>query len=877
MPILFSVTSFLSAMLLFMVQPMVGKMILPLLGGSPAAWNTCMVFFQSLLLLGYFYTHRSTTQLAPKAQTNLHLLVFSIALVWLISMAMLSANNSPIAVFKSLSPQGSAFPIFGVLMLLVVAIGLPFLVISTSAPLLQKWFTFTGHPSAKDPYFLYAASNFGSLLSLLGYPIFIEPQFRLVTQAWIWTIGFGLLAILVYCCAKAAISPLRPVVKRSEKEQAALDGPNPTNWDRARWLGLAFVPSSLMLGVTFHMTTDIASVPLLWIIPLILYLLTFIISYSSLPVWFRPVIGNLAPVLILLLVFVMISGALAGKQFYSLLVHLVVYFFFSLLMHSELARARPNPKHLTGYYVWISVGGVLGGLFNALIAPMIFSTDYEYHIGIAIGCMLIPSLMEPSTSTDGKKRWWQLPPESKVHYIIDVTVAMLLIGLMFLMFMLIQKAWFAAGIEWTATKLNAIASRLNFSFDTGKAYMLPLYALPCLICFFFIDRPLRFGLCVAAILFVSNYRTWTNDDSEYSVRSSFGIMKVERYTDRYPYFYFAYDNPEGTLNDDGEIQKYGYFFQQPFRKLLHGTTLHGVQADGTWLIPAVDDSRVFMAMSPWQSLAIQGMQQSFDMKQEPLTYYHRTGPVGAIFHRFRALDPNGHIGMVGLGTGSVSCYAQPGQKLTYYEIDKHVVDLVESGKYFTYLNDAKQRGADVNIVLGDARLQLVESQDKYGLLLIDAFSSDSIPVHLLTVEALELYKSRLSEHGLLALHISNRYMDLDPVVAAIAKKTGLKCRLFSDNEENAPGKTRSSWVVLAKSEEDLGFNITGKDADELYGAVAGGWGWNLYNFPWREMKLDPNVEPWTDDFSDVLRVIRMEEIRLLRKFFGLPVAGEQKP
>ena len=880
MPALFAATIFVSAMLLFMVQPMVGKRILPLLGGSPAAWNTCMVFFQMLLLLGYLYSHTVTSRLTAKPQTLLHRSVLGLALAWLLGMSVLAPDHSPVAVFRSLAPTGESYPILGVLLLLTVAIGLPFLVVSTSAPLLQKWFTFTGHPSAKDPYFLYAASNAGSLISLLAYPILIEPRLTLSQQAWLWTGGFALLLGLVVLCANAANNPLRPPPAKpsASKIAPAVVGPSPSWVDRLRWVGYAFVPSSLMLGVTFHMTTDIASDPLLWVIPLALYLLTFIIAFAKLPAWFRPLIGNLSPVLSLLLVFVLTSGAMGEFKFYSLGIHLLVYFFTALLMHSELALARPAPAYLTEYFLWISVGGVLGGIFNALLAPVLFTSDYEYPIAIALGCMLVPVLTAPPAVPRSRLSRW-------VALGLDFAVPQLLVGLMVLIFYAAREAsWFFPAVRWCADGVTSAAAYCNVKYvmPAKTLVMLPLYALPCMLCFFAIDRPLRFGLCVAAVLGVNLYRDHENSNAEHSVRSYFGIMKVEQYNEFYKPFSLELTDPNESPGDDGRDNVYRYMYRQPFRKLLHGTTLHGVQAVGTWTVPVLDDVPVFAASNPWGVLAIAGMQKSFDFSQEPLTYYHRTGPVGAIVHRFRQVEPNGHIGMVGLGTGSVSCYALPGQKLTYYEIDRHVVEMMEEGKYFTYVNDAKKRGAIVNIVLGDARLQLEPTADRYGLLLIDAFSSDSIPIHLLTKQSMELYKSRLTDHGLLALHISNRYIDLEPVVARLAADTGLKCRVFSDNEEDPSGKTRSSWVLLAKTDDDLGEDVTGVAARDRYGAVAGPAGYWLFNNPqsgfsklsWRELPVLPEVKTWTDDYSDVMAVIRMPEIRWLRRKFDLPVPND---
>jgi hypothetical protein len=877
-PALFAATIFVSATLLFMVQPMLGKRILPLMGGTPAAWNTCMVFFQSLLLLGYLYTHAVTNKLEPRKQTRVHLTVLGVALAWLLGMSLLAPDGSPVAVFRSLAPAGGAYPVVGMLGLLGVAIGLPFLVVSTSAPLLQKWFTYTGHESAKDPYFLYAASNAGSLISLLGYPLIIEPRLTRLEQGWLWAGGFALLLVLVGFCARAANHPLRPPPARG-KQVVADTGPAPTWLDRVRWVGYAFVPSSLMLGVTFHLTTDIASVPLLWVIPLALYLLTFIVAFSKLPGWFRPVIGNLSPVLTLMLVFVLTSGAMSSHNslaFYALTIHLVVYFATALLMHSELALARPNPKYLTEYFLWISVGGVLGGIFNAILAPVLFPSDYEYAIALAVGCMLVPVLdAQPETMALFRRR---------MILALDFLVPLALAGLVAGLFAVSDEPRFGAAVGWCGDNLNGLLARLGvgYAVSTKTLVLIPLYALPCMLAFVFIDRPLRFGLCVAAVFAATFAQSDVGEKVEHTVRSTFGIMKIEKYDEGYPAFEFG--DPSEVVADGQERTTYRYWHQQPFRKLLHGTTLHGVQADGTWTLPLLDDVQQLTATDPWAVLALRGAQASFDFRQEPLTYYHRTGPVGEIVRRFRAIDPNGPIGMVGLGTGSIAAYAQPGQSLTFYEIDRHVVDLMEGGQYFSYLQDARNRGAVVKIVLGDARLRLETATDKYGLLLIDAFSSDSIPVHLLTIEAIELYKTRLKEHGLLALHISNRYIDLEPVVARLAESSGLKCRVFSDNRKDFSGKTESSWVLLARTEADLGDAVTGYDGDTRFGAVGGTVAWFLFDnppasghrFAWRPLTLDPAVKPWTDDFADVMQVITMPEIIWLRRKLGLDLLESQK-
>jgi hypothetical protein len=912
---------------------------------------------------------------------------------------------------------------FGVLALLMVAIGIPFLVVSTSAPLLQRWFAYTGHPSAADPYFLYAASNAGSLISLLGYPLVVEPGLTLADQAWVWAVGFVLLAVLVYLCGRAVKGPAVPEPRpaatkmtKKEKRQAAKstaaglpapasqtapatapDPAEPTWGQKLRWVGLAFVPSSLMLGVTFHIATDIVSLPLLWVVPLALYLLTFIIAFGRTPGWFRPVLGNLGPVLTLLLVFCIMTGLPVikdedgGTDSGSTLLaqsamHLVVYFFTALLMHSELARERPHPDFLTGYFLWISIGGVLGGVFNALIAPIVFTQGYEYPIAIAVGCLLIPQL---AAAADGTwPGWWKLLAALlggavalvvlRLVYGPTLWVTMyplLMAGLIAILygsliltgsqleryrdwlpraldffFPLVMVAVFGAltvvpgRSEEFAEENRALAESvshalqyagLNAQIGPDTIAMLVVYALPCMLCFFHIDRPIRFGLCVAAILGVHYYRGAQSESVVASERSFFGIMRVE-YKDAadagvraVPRFFYSPSpsrveaagafagGPAAFIEEANWEQHYAANTRMSFHYLYHGTTLHGIQAaegcDMTHLLtdpklldmdgrPGVreyaaetflrDEFRLLGAASGWDALFFAGAQKAWDLRQEPLTYYHRTGPVGEAFRRLRQVDPTGHVAMIGLGTGSVACYARPGQKLTFYEIDPTVINLVtrEDRKYFTYTDDAKRRGAELEFVLGDARLKLEEQTDrKYALLLVDAFSSDSIPVHLLTKEALELYKNRLTEHGLLAIHISNRYVDLEPVLNNLAKETGLIARVWSDNAERYPGKTASSWVVLARTYDDLGMELAGDDtdieegqsrtlpkgrrygADSLFGAVAGGYPWLRYHHNWRKLREFKELRTWTDDYTDVLAVMRLKPVKAMRKFFGQPV------
>lgn len=828
MPLLFAVTLFLSAGLLFMVQPMVGKMILPLLGGSPAVWNACMVFFQALLLLGYLYAHFVSTKLPPKRQWLVHFLVLLAPVVAMGLAVVAGPKHTPIAIAEALAPADGSSPILGAMALLAVAIGVPFFVSSTSAPLLQKWFGFTGHPSARDPYFLYAASNAGSLLSLLGYPLLVEPNMILAGQAWLWALGFVALIALILACGRAAANPVGVPpegenLPRPGKPAAAIPvgEPAPSALRIIRWVALAFVPSSFMLAVTFYMTTDIASVPLLWALPLALYLVTFIIAFSTVvPSWFRLLVGNLAPVMILLLVFVIVSGEpvayISPSVFVKLALNIGTFFAVALMCHYELALDRPAPAHLTGYFLWISVGGVLGGIFNALLAPVIFSGPTEYQVTLVIACLLIPRLVGDATQARqlgvsrieaqaldigigasvnpvvyaGRLVLREMDRKRWVALVLDLGIPILL-GLVFavLSIFLPESPPFGRGVV-SATKWVNLQFGTRISADTVLAVL--VFALPVMACFFFVDRPLRFALCVAALLTVHAVR---NQDESllYTERTFFGILKVE---------------------DRGSRG----------RSLVHGTTLHGTQFTGPRLHP-LDAVMALGGSSPWETVLVEGSLVAYDPTQEPLTYYHRTGPVGAMFHEIRTrnggADAKADVAMVGLGTGSAAAYALPGQRLTFYEIDPAVRRIVEEPKMvmnpelvargaapeygpFTYVSDARKRGATVDFRMGDARLKLKDEDRRYALLMVDAFSSDAIPVHLLTKEAVELYLDRLAPHGILALHISNKYIRLEPVCARIAADLGLTARVWNDDSESRPGKTASSWVVMARDPADLG-------------------------------------------------------------------------
>jgi hypothetical protein len=844
-PKLFGVTLFISATLLFLVQPMVGKMILPLLGGTPAVWNTCMVFFQALLLLGYYYAHKNTTLLPTRRQVAVHTAVLLVAAGVLAIGAALSWNHSPVPIAKSLAPQGSDLPFFGILLLLAVAIGLPFFTVSTTAPLLQKWFSETGHPSAKDPYFLYAASNFGSLLALVGYPFVVEPHLRLVEQAWVWAAGFVVMALVILACGRALLrAPWTRAADPRPKKAAPVANEPPPSWTtRLRWLLLAAVPSSLMLAVTTYVTTDMVSMPLLWVIPLALYLITFIIVFSkSVPPSFHFGVVLATPVLLLLVVFTQIaeptgninlSNAPEMVQNFMHILPFLTFFVVALACHGELARTRPASKHLTTFYLTMSIGGVLGGLFNALIAPLVFNFVAEYPITLVAACFLLPPL---STLGDPKQS-----AEPRKWTIWDIVLPLLFFAL---------GRFMSAYYPDIQDHFERWFGRTGFGLSAKTAATVFAFGVPILACYFLVDKPLRFGACVAAIwlgVFVTGYlkeRKLPEDRRPVIVRSFFGTMKVE---------------PERKYVrlDDGTIET-----SPPFTRLIHGTTVHGMQHRHPETASRTQALWLLAANNPADAIGLAWIadpQLKFP-DREPLTYYHRTGPVGAMFDAFWTLNRtnpgrNREVACIGLGTGTLSSYARPGERMTFFEIDPTVVRLVKEPKHFTYLSAAEKQGANIEFIMGDARLSLERAERKWGFMLVDAFSSDSIPAHLLTREAVQLYFERLEDDGLLALHISNRYLKLEPVVDLIVRDLGLEAMVMhdftydSDERRDKPefsGKLASTWVVVAKKREAFGPLVVEPTR-------------------WGELTHDPSVGLWTDDYTPITSALRGSLWNLLGK------------
>lgn len=741
---LYSATLFVSAGLTFLVQPMFAKFVLPLFGSTPAVWNTSMLFFQTTLLLGYLYAHESTRRLGVRRQAALHLGIVLVPLLVL-----------PIGVPDDWIPSGDGAPVPLLLGLLAVSVGLPFFVVSTTAPLLQRWLAATDHPAAADPYFLYRASNLGSVLGLLAYPLAVEPSLRLAEQGRLWSAGYGLLVLLVIACAVVVWRAPRAAQDAGEDEPEALAADadadadaeeessprstgRPTSRTRLRWIALAFVPSSLMLGVTTAITTDIAPVPLLWSLPLSLYLISFILVFApgARGDGLHRAMVLALPAVVLLVSLTLLLGS-RGSLWIMLPIHLAGFFVVAVACHGELARDRPPARWLTEFYLLISLGGALGGVFNAIVAPLLFDSLAEYPIAIVLAACCLP--WRPPRIPPGPFARW-----------LDFGLPLLLGTSVALMVVLFSQA---------EPDLQQYGEMFAFGLAAGIAVN-------------FVRRPLRFGLSVGAIVLAVTLASTSNDQEIHRERSFFGVYRV-------------------TATEGGKLHR-----------LVNGTTTHGSQ---NFASPASE--------------------------RTPGSYYHPGSPIGQLLGR---LPPSltKRVGIIGLGTGSIACYSKPGERWTFYEIDPAVERIARDPRLFTYLRVCPGR---FDVVLGDARLRLARAPDRgYGLIMADAFSSDAVPVHLLTREALSLYRSKLLEHGIVAFNVSNNYVDLEPVLGNLARDANMACAAREDRQSGQDGKPEtdgSNWVVMARRTADL--RSVAPDRR------------------WQDCRRSGSA-PWTDDYSNLL-------------------------
>ncbi len=776
MPLLYAATLLIGAALLFAVQPMTGRMLLPLLGGSPAVWNTCLVFFQGMLLLGYLYSHLTSRWLGLGRQSLLHLGVLTLAYLAL-----------PIVVPTSAASDD--WPALSLLRTLLVAVGLPFFVVSTTSPLLQNWYASTRARGAGDPYFLSVASNFGSLVALLAYPILIEPRLTRSEQSDWWRLGYLGYAILVALCALAAgaFGKKRDSIESTE----TIDAPAESKRSPWLWLALSFVPSSLLVGVTNSITTDVAPIPLLWVVPLALYLVTFIVAFA--PGVRLPLsrLGKVLCVSAIALSLTLLAGA-TEPLWLVLPIHLITFFAAALVCHGRLAAERPPANRLTEYYLWMSLGGVLGGAFNALLAPMLFHRlgFVEYPLMLIAACLLRPVVVE------------QLRFRS-VDIIGPIVLGLVVLGIVIFGQTSLIREIARAGHEATGLPAEMLKSAVAFG-------------LPLIVAYFFVERPLRFALGLGAIFLAGSFDDGAQGRVLRLERNFLGVVKIT-------------ESPDGQLT-----------------RMVHGNTVHGQQRNTPRPKYIAAFVQTLGATSPLNELSIVAAADGrWDDRRRPLTYYYPTGPAGVAF-RFLVDGWTGprRIGAVGLGSGALASYARPNQDWTFFELDAAVERLARDDRYFTFLRDHQAKS--LNVVIGDARLRLADEPDAtFDLLVLDAFSSDAIPVHLLTAEAFALYERKLAPGGVILMHLSNRYLDLPPVVARIAESMSppLIVRrnddLGTSERETEDGKTGSIWVLIARREQDFG---------PLSKPIRG-----FVRFAPAEGR------PWTDDRANVLGAFKRNE------------------
>lgn len=741
---LFTITIFLAAALLFGVQPMVAKSLLPGFGGGSSVWTTCMLFFQTLLIAGYLYAHLLLRFVPRRGQLVVHGVVIASALVvgWM---------------YQTPKPPASAteFPVPWLILQLFLIAGLPYFAISSAGPLIQGWFARTGHQRSVDPYFLYAASNAGSFVGLLAYPLWLEPSFGLDTQRALWLVGFVLFGVLAGMC----LIKTRQQAKQSDGVCLDLgaDVPiEPIRWKRRLWWAyLGFVPSSMLLAVTMHITTDVASFPLLWVIPLALYLVSMILAFSKLGAgivrWgVRPMILTIIAAWVLL--FAANTAERGAPISANILIQLLLLLAVGCYAHARLAQDRPPASRLTEFYLVMSIGGALGGLFNGIIAPLMFNDVYEYHVTLLAALLVIPGLAASRTMQSWAVRLWPV-----------------LISLVFVLIYVVV----VPGIS------NS---------------MLPLAAgaiVPGVLMYIsWRDRIACAGVLLFPLLALAVHQAFDP-----------ALLHKERT------FYGVH-----TVGD--RVMETGRNERVVIRRLLHGTTLHGLQK-------FVDDK---------PSVA-------------PMGYYHVNGPLGGVMRAIDADYPDGaRVCLIGMGTGASAVYARPQDTFEYYEIDPAVVRIARDLGYFSYLASAP---SEIGIRVGDGRLLLEESERSgepaFDLILVDAFSSDSIPTHLLTVEAIRLYFERLGPKGVVAMHVSNRHLDLTGLVYSTAKELGVEPLLYNDEVtlefSEQTGRFASVWVALTA------------DPDSVVSLRRAGFS------PYTSSAGTP---VWTDQYSNLLSVFVSE-------------------
>ncbi len=730
----FTATLFLSALLLFSVQPMFAKMVLPQLGGSPSVWAVSTCFFQTVLLAGYCYAHLLNRYVEPRLAPLVHLTVLAVAYLAMPIGLPAGASEPP--------ADGAYWWLIGTL---AAGVGLPFFAVSANAPLLQAWFSRTGNRQSHDPYFLYGASNLGSLLALLSYPVIIEPMIGLNGQASIWAQGFLALAAAiagsgVMMLALSGQTSSKTTGFSTQAAQSATPAAPLTALQRARWVLFSAVPSGLLVAFTTHLSTDIAAAPFLWVVPLALFLLTFVLVFRERALVSQPLMTRVQPLLIAITIM-----SLSGTMFdwwQSSLAAFGSFIVTTLVAHRSLYEDRPAASHLTEFYLWMSLGGVIGGMFAAIVAPQVFNATYEFPLLLTLGMLCRPGAFGAIGETEQRY----------------VTIAGLLAAV-------------AIGIGLV----------MQHTAGDQEAWMFGVYTLAVGFIFLLVyGAYAKLQVAIIAILSLVVVVLPSQLNRGEPSRSFFGVLRV-------------------LESENGSV-----------RRFLHGTTSHGAQrltdASGKALLPPI-----------------------------PATYYHPQSPMAlavGVAHAVRgASDRPFRAGIIGLGVGSMACYSKPDEMWSFYEIDAAVVGIAEDPKRFNFLSACRPNAV---VVLGDARLTIAkEPAQSFDYIQVDAFSSDSVPTHLLTTEAVKMYLEKLTDTGVLAMHVSNRHLDLAPVAAAAALAVpGTFAAIVRSTPANPSlDAAPSVVVVVTKMPQSLAPVLAWPDAAEQTSAA---------------------VTPWTDDYSDII-------------------------
>ncbi len=724
----------LSAFLLFAVQPMFTKMVTPSLGGTPAVWSVAMVFFQAVLLAGYGYAHLLVRHLPQRLAIGLHLSL--VVLVYAVAL--------PIAFDPSWAPPTNDGQSLWLIGIFTVAVGLPFFAVAANGPLLQSWYAATGGEASKDPYFLYQASNFGSFLALLAYPFVIEPQLTLAGQSSAWGIGYCLLGVGLAACGLVVA---RDRDSRTVSATPAAQPEKVASRDKLTWTVLGLVPSALLVAVTAHISTDVAAAPLLWIVPLALFLLSFVLAFSTagqrIGAIFRLIQPALAAVVALLMIFV--SLAPLSLQFVA---HILFFFVSATIFHAELHRRRPPASQLSVFYFFLSLGGVIGGAFASLLAPVLFNSVIEYPLLIVAALACRPGLV------------------ANVR---------------------------AIGSRTIATATVVVIATVAAVAVSGVIKTLPYLVLLGTVCAFCVamvlsrEAPVRL-IGLAVLIFAIGGLVDGAKNTVMRTRSFFGVHTVT-------------SSPTGHANF-----------------LLHGNTVHGAE---------------FVSKAGASPHA----------RPVPASYFNPGGVFSGAIDAVRTARGGriGRVAVIGLGMGALACHAQDGETWDFYEIDPTVVRLARDRRYFQSMSICTP---NARTIVGDGRLTLAKSDGVYDLIIVDAFSSNSIPVHLLTREALALYAAKLGTGGAVIFNISNRHMLLQTIVAAAAAANGLATMHAVDLQD--PGKFHDTLIspahvaVVYRRPEDIG---------SLSAAAR-----------WHAEVPSGDTRTWTDDYSNIIDPI-LQKVR----------------